>query len=175
LGTLVDHQSFTMDCFKPGATVKNSCVEGGGAVLTFTNTGESLVQLEVKKNGAVIDTVSVATGATETRTYPMAEDETATFRVTGGGFDSGDQQVTHNCVEATTTTTTPPTTTPPTTTPDTVEGNQVVRGTTLPRTGSASTTGLTTMAGLLLIVGGLMMALANRPVPATAFTRSRGR
>jgi LPXTG-motif cell wall-anchored protein len=99
----------------------------------------------------------------------MAEDETATYRVTGTGFDSGDQTFTHDCVAAESTTTT--------TVPDTVQGTEVVRATTLPRTGSGSTLPMSTTAGLLLMAGGLLLALANRPMPATASTstRSRGR
>jgi hypothetical protein len=181
-GTLIDHQSFTMDCFKPGAKIENSCTEGG-VLVTFTNTGSVPADLKVTKNGTVIDTVTVAVGKTEFRTYPMAEDETATFRVTGTNFDSGDQPITHNCIEAATTTTTPttappttPTTAPPTT-GATVQGTEVVRAATLPRTGAGATAGLSGSAGLLLVVGGLLMALANRPVPtmATSSTRSRGR
>jgi LPXTG-motif cell wall-anchored protein len=98
----------------------------------------------------------------------MAEDETAIYRVTGLGFDSGDFVATHDCVLAESTTTT---------VPDTVEGSNVARAATLPRTGASSTLPLSTMAGLLLMTGGLLLALANKPLPttATANTRSRGR
>jgi hypothetical protein len=179
-GVLIDHQSFTMDCFKPGAKIENSCSEGG-VLVTLTNTGSVPADLKVTKNGSVIDTVTVGVGKTVFRTYPMAEDETATFRVTGTNFDSGNQQITHHCIEAATTTSVPPTTAPPTTasptTPPTVQGTEVVRAATLPRTGAGTTAGLSATAGLLLVVGGLLMALANRPVPmvVTASSRSRGR
>jgi hypothetical protein len=172
-GTLIDHKSFTMDCVKPAVTVKNSCAKGG-ADFTLTNNGESPANLQIKKNGAVIDSVTVAAGATVTKTYAMAEDETSVFRVIGGTFDSGDQSVTHDCVLAESTTTTPPTTAPPTT-PPTVQGTEVVRGAALPRTGTASTLGLSAIAGLLLMVGGLLTAAANRPLPMTVMAKSRSR
>ncbi|MEY2431121.1 MAG: hypothetical protein QOC92_846 [Acidimicrobiaceae bacterium] len=175
-GVLVDHLSFTMDCFKPSAKIENSCAEGG-VLVTFTNTGSVPADLKVTKNGSAIDTVTVAVGKSVFRTYPMAEDETATFRVTGTNFDSGDQQIIHDCIDAATTTTVPPTTEGPSTTPPTVQGTEVVRAATLPRTGAGSTAGLSATAGILLVLGGVLMALSNRPVPmmATASMRSRGR
>jgi hypothetical protein len=161
---------FTFDCNAAGVTITNSCA-AGGVVVDFTNTGGAAAVLKVKKNGKTIDTVTVAAGGTEQRTYAMAEDETSTFEVTGNGFDSGAQSITHDCVAAESSTTT----TTSTTVPDTVQGTEVVRATTLPRTGSGSTLPMSTMAGLLLMTGGILLALANRPMPATANTRSRGR
>jgi LPXTG-motif cell wall-anchored protein len=169
---------FTFDCVHPGATITHSCAEG--VQIHFTNTGDSALEMTVTKNGNVIDTVGVAAHGTADRTYTMDEDETSTYRVSGGGFDSGAQQFTHDCVEASTTTTSTTSTTAPTTTstPDTVAGEEITRGTTLPRTGSSSTLPMTTMAGLLLMAGGLLLAAVNRPMPATASAtsrRSRGR
>ncbi|MEY2458458.1 MAG: hypothetical protein QOG30_288 [Acidimicrobiaceae bacterium] len=157
---------FTANCVDAGATITHSCADGGVNV-DFTNTGTESTQLTVTKGGVVIDTVTVAGGGTAHRTYPMAEDETATYRVTGGGFDSGDVPFTHDCVLAESTTTIP----------DTVQGTEVARAATLPRTGSGSTLPFTTLAGLLVMTGGLLLALVNRPTPttATARTRSRGR
>ena len=114
----------------------------------------------------------------EFRTLPdgSRQDEVSTYRMSGtNSRASGDQQITHNCVEGEVTTV-PPTTAPPTTAPPTVQGTEVARGTTLPRTGTG-TAGLSATAGLLLVIGGLLMALANRPMPtfAAASTRSRGR
>ena len=162
-------QEFTFDCLHPGAAITHTCAEG--VVIDFTNTGEAAGTLTVTKGGTVIDTVIVPGNGTAHRVYPMGEDETATYRVTGTGFDSGDQTFTHDCVAAESTTTTS------TTVPDTVQGTEVVRATTLPRTGSGSTLPMSTTAGLLLMAGGVLLALANRPVPtaASATTRSRGR
>jgi LPXTG-motif cell wall-anchored protein len=167
---------FTFDCVHPGAAITHTCDEG--VQIHFTNTGDSSLEMTVTKNGNVIDTVTVSANGSADRTYAMDEDETATYRVSGGGFDSGDVQFTHDCVESSTTTTS--TTTPSTSTsvPDTVAGEEITRGTTLPRTGSSSTLPMTTMAGLLLMAGGLLLAAVNRPMPATASTtsqRSRGR
>ena len=161
-------QEFTFDCIHPGATITHTCDEG--VHVHFTNTGESPLDMTVTKGGTVIDTVTVPGNGSADRTYAMAEDETATYRVTGGGFDSGDTPFTHDCVQ--------PSTTTSTTVPDTVQGNEIVRGTTLPRTGSSSTLPMSTLAGLLLMTGGVLLALVNRPMPATATTtsrRSRGR
>lgn len=160
-------QEFTFDCVGPGATITHSCAQG--VVIEFANNGEAPTTLVVTKGGEVIDTVDLAGNGTATRTYPMAEDETATYRVTGTGYDSGEQTFTHDCVAAESTTTT--------TEPDTVQGTEVVRSATLPRTGSSSTLPMSTVAGLLLMTGGVLLALANRPMPttATASSRSRGR
>ncbi|MEY2423370.1 MAG: hypothetical protein QOI95_3437 [Acidimicrobiaceae bacterium] len=160
-------QEFTFDCVGPSATITHTCA-AGGVVVDFANNGQTGTQLLVTKGGALIDTVNVAANGTAQRTYPMGEDESATYRVTGDGYDSGDVAFTHDCVLAESTTTS---------TPNSVQGTEVVRGTTLPRTGSSSTLPMSTMAGLLLMTGGLLLALANRPMPTalTANTRSRGR
>ncbi len=161
--TFVD-DDFTMDCFVPSAKIVNTCTTPEGATITFTNTGELPVDLTVTKNGTTIDTVTVAPGDTVTKTYPMAEDETSTFRVTGPDFDTGDQSITHDCVQVAGTEQTPPT--------------QVLAAE-LARTGPPSSMqGLVTLSGLLLMIGGLVMAFANRPLPPTAgawYGRSRGR
>ena len=130
--------------------------------------------MTVTKAGLLIDTVTVPGNGTAHRVYPMAEDETASYRVTGLGFDSGNLVFTHDCVLAVRRPPPPP---PPSPATHRVQGTEIVRGTTLPRTGSGSTMGLSTMAGLLLMTGGLLLALANRPMPttATATSRSRGR
>jgi hypothetical protein len=160
---------FTFNCVGPSATITHSCASGG-VVVDFANNGDSPTTIVVTKNGVTIDTVDLAAHGTATRTYPMAEDETSTFRATGTGYDSGEQTFTHDCVAAESSTTA-------TTEPDTVQGTEIVRSTTLPRTGSGSTLPMSTVAGLLLMTGGLLLALANRPMPttATANTRSRGR
>ena len=161
-------QEFTANCVGPSAAITHSCAAGGVNV-DFTNPGSGSSVMTVTKGGLVIDTVTVPGGNVPVhRTYSMGEDETAIYRVTGGGFDSGDVPFTHDCVLAESTTTT---------VPDTVQGTEVARATTLPRTGSGSTLPLSTMAGLLLMTGGLLLALVNRPMPAsaTARTRSRGR
>jgi hypothetical protein len=162
-------EEFTFDCVGPSATITHSCAQGG-VLIEFANNGDSPTTLVVTKNGITIDTVPLAANGTDSRTYAMAEDETATYRATGTGYDSGDVTFTNDCVAAESSTTT-------TTEPDTVQGTEVVRPATLPRTGSGSTLPMSTVAGLLLMTGGLLLALANRPMPttATASTRSRGR
>ena len=166
---LVD-SDFTMDCFNPQATIVNVCAAGGGgATITFTNTGgEVPVDLTVTKNGSTIDTVTVPADGTVTHTYALDEDETATFRVTGAGFDSGDQSLTHDCnqVQAVMVTTTTPQT------PDTVSGQ------TLPRTGAGSTKPLAWFGGILLLVGGLFLVIggeAKRRLAAVRSAHERGR
>ena len=159
---------FTFDCVGPGAAITHSCAQGG-VKIDFVNNGDSPTSLAVTKNGVLIDTVDLVAHGTDTRTYAMAEDETATYRATGTGYDSGDQTFTNDCVGGESTTTT--------SVPDTVQGTEVVRAGTLPRTGSDSTLPMSTVAGLLLMTGGVLLALANRPMPTTAAatTRSRGR
>lgn len=163
-GTLIDSQSVTMDCQQPTVGIVHDCGTGG-ATFTFSNTGESPSMVTVTKNGEVIDTVTVPGQSTSTKTYAMNEDETAMFRATGTGLDTGDQSVTFDCVEA------QQETTSSTTAPPAVQGEE------LARTGAASTVGLTTAAGLLLMLGGFFLAIANRPLPMATVdaTRSRGR
>ncbi|MGH9247647.1 MAG: hypothetical protein ACRD29_25720 [Acidimicrobiales bacterium] len=90
-------QTVSHDCQRPAVTVTDPCV-ANGARLTFTNSGALPVTLQVTKNGTVIDSVDVAAGGTESRTYPLSNGETATFRATGpGGFDSGPLGLTRSC------------------------------------------------------------------------------
>jgi hypothetical protein len=161
---------FTMDCFHPAATVQNVCAAGGGgATITFTNTGgEVPVDLTVTKNGSSIDTVTVPADGTVTKTYPLNEDETATFRVTGTDFDSGDQTVTHDCNQVQSLVLTPTTTTP----------QAPVSDETLPRTGAGSTKPLLWFGGTLLLVGGFFLVLggeAKRRLAAVRNSHERGR
>ncbi|MBV9253671.1 MAG: hypothetical protein JO054_05535 [Actinobacteria bacterium] len=88
--------SVTHDCTNPAAAITNSC-SAGGVVFKLTNTGLLPVSFELTKNGSHLDTVNVAAAGSATKTYAMAEDETATFRAKGSNFDSKDVQITHNC------------------------------------------------------------------------------
>jgi hypothetical protein len=90
--------SFLRDCEQPGASATNNCTDNG-TDLALSNSGESPATLTVTKNGAPIDTVTVPGGGAVFRSYPLAEDEIAIFRVTGPGFDSGALIVTHDCVQ----------------------------------------------------------------------------
>jgi LPXTG-motif cell wall-anchored protein len=180
-GNVIFTAPLTADCVHPSATITHSCAAGGVNV-DFANTGVLSAPMTVLKAGLVIDTVTVPASGTVHRTYPMAQGERATYRVTGPSYDSGDVAFVHDCILAESNTTVPTTSAPTTSVsassvPDTVEGASIVRGATLPRTGANSTPSLSTMAGLLLMVGGVLLALANKPAPmaATASTRSRGR
>ncbi len=105
-------------CEQPAAEITDSCVDGG-AVVGLTNDGASTTTFTIAKNGHTIDTVNVAGHSTARRTYPLAEDETATFTLgSPGGMADVERTITHDCdqpVTTTTTTTTPPRTTTPTT------------------------------------------------------------
>ncbi len=136
-GHVVDQATLTRHCIEGTVTFSASCAEGG-ATLTLVNAGQLPAVITLTKNGSVIDTITVDVAATLTRAYALEEDETATFRVTGPGFDSGDESVTLDCHE--------------------VAGTKFSR---LPTTGS-STQLLVTLAGLLLLVGGLMVAIPAR-------------
>ncbi|MEY2458793.1 MAG: hypothetical protein QOG30_623, partial [Acidimicrobiaceae bacterium] len=154
-GTEIYSASFTADCH-PGVSIISSCADHG-TVVSFTNTGQAPVVFTVTKGGAVIDTVTVAATGTAQRIYPMSEGETATYRVTGPGLDTGDQTITDTCVLA-----------QPGARPSApiVQGTEVTRGATLPRTGSSSTATLSALAGLLFMLGGVLLALVNRPTPS---------
>lgn len=92
------------DCRKPpepavpAASIVASCVEGG-ALVTLSNTGGTATTFTVTKAGSAVESVEVGPGGSATRTYPMAEDETAVFRATApGGFDTGPVSVTFDCL-----------------------------------------------------------------------------
>ncbi len=90
--------TFVRDCEHPGARVASNCTTRG-ADLTLTNTGDSTTTLTVTKGGLVLDTVVVGAGRAVFRSYPLAEDEFAVFRVTAPTFDSGSLIVIQNCVQ----------------------------------------------------------------------------
>lgn len=86
----------TLDCFKPSAIVTLECVTPYGAKVVATNSGQLPGTFVVTKNGTQIDSFQVAAGATETRKYPLADEERATFEVTGLATS---QEVFNNCLE----------------------------------------------------------------------------
>jgi len=149
---LLATETFTQDCVKPAVTITLSCEKG--ATLAFTNTGELPVTLTVTKGGTVIDTVTVPAGGSISKDYALAEDETATFRVTGSGFDSGNLAATHDCT--------------------TVLPFETTRPAALPRTG-ASIEPMLLLAGLLLAFGGMFVALGSGLVPALASSKRNQR
>jgi hypothetical protein len=151
-------QSITHDCVIPSVSLAEVCGTGGGAQMTFTNSGVSSVNLTVTKNGAVVDTATVAAGQTVTKTYALAEDETGTFRVTGPGYDSGALPVNHDCaqVQAFEATRSP----------------QAGSGQALARTG-ADVKPMLLLSALLLAVGGAFVGLSQ--LPALAVSRRNRR
>jgi hypothetical protein len=105
--TTVASETLTFDCINPAATMNQSCVAGGVQV-NLTNTGAQLpVEFTVTKNGSELEKVTVPAGGQQSRTYPMVEDETSTFAVSGGGF-SASNPFTFNCVEGNVVTQPPP-------------------------------------------------------------------
>jgi hypothetical protein len=98
-GFVSDAVELVHNCTNPGASVTQSC-QAGGAVFTLTNTGGALpISFDVFKNGTKVESVAVAANATVSRTYAMAEDETASFRATSGVFDSGEKVLVHDCTQ----------------------------------------------------------------------------
>jgi hypothetical protein len=134
-GMTVESATVTRDCEMPAVVAIANC-SFRGAQLTMTNSGQSPSDLSVAKGDETVDVVTVDSGGSVVREYPMAEDEHAAFRVTGAGFDSGELAVTLDCA--------------------------FVLATTLPHTG-APTGPLTTVAGGLLLVGGVCVAVPARP------------
>lgn len=136
-------QAITQDCVNPSASLREECAANGGAQFTYTNSGASSVDLTVTKNGTVIDTVTVPAGQTVTKTYPLAEDETGTFRVTGPGYDSGALPVNHDCAQ--------------------VLPFEAERGSAaLARTGS-EVEPMLLLSALLLVLGGAFVGLGQLP------------
>ncbi len=153
------------NCEHPSAHITDSCT-AGGAVVSVANDGASTTTFTARKNGHVIDTIDVAARTTAARTYPLNEDETATFTVSStGGMADIHKTITHNCH---------PPVTPPNTPPVTQVAPAVARQTlgttdtsalaaaaagseqTLPLTGSEPAP--LTAAGLgLLCLGGLLV------------------
>jgi hypothetical protein len=115
-------------------------------------------------------TTTTTTTSTSTTTTTLVTTTTNPCEETTTTVDNGSTTTTNpECETTTTTEEVLPSSTVATTTPDTVQGVQ------LARTGANSTAQMTTYAGLLLVIGGALMALANWPVPAAATNRSRGR
>ena len=136
--------TFVRDCEHPGATAMNNCNERGADVV-ISNAGDAPATLEISKDGVPIDVVVVPGSDVVSRFYPLAEDELATFRVTGDGFDSGPLIVNHDCAQVSA--------------PPTVVVSPPATG--LPVTG-ATTTPVAVTGALLLAVGMLAMLGAGR-------------
>jgi hypothetical protein len=160
--------TFTRDCEQPASSATHDC-DTGGAVLTLSNVGPSPTVLSVTEDAALIDTVTVDGGTSIVRTYPQAEDQIATFRVTGpGGFDSGDLVVAFDCIQLGPSSETP------------VQGRvEAVVASRLAFTGGS--TGTLAVPGAIMIMVGLLalvssrtglVSLMDRPVDAGPFLPS---
>ena len=138
--------TFARDCEQPAALAGTSCARTGADVV-LGNSGPSPTTLTVTENGTLIDTVVVPGFTAVRRIYPLVEDEIATFRVVGAGFDSGDLNVSRDCVE--------------------VGGVIVVRAPTPPTTTALAFTGASSqpiaLTGFLLLgLGGLALVASRR-------------
>lgn len=168
-GTQLASLDIVPDCFKPAVATAMACASGGAA-FTFSNpAGQAAVSLTVKKEGDTIDTVVVDPDKSVVKTYAMAEDATASFRVTGPDFDSGAKPFTLDCFQqvASTTTTAGGGFEAAGDPGDDDSGDPGAeardgraRGGELPKTGS--TIGPLVLAGLALAAGGIVLVGAAR-------------
>ncbi|HUR23561.1 MAG TPA: LPXTG cell wall anchor domain-containing protein [Acidimicrobiales bacterium] len=83
---------------QPAATIVPSCADHG-ALVTLTNPGGTATTFTILKDTLPVDTVAVPAGGSVTRTYPVPEGQTASFRATApGGYDTGAVSVTIDCL-----------------------------------------------------------------------------
>ncbi len=96
--TVLATQEINNDCLIPSAEIVDSC-ESAGALVTLTNGGVLPVEFIVLKNGTEVAKKSVIMGSPQTLTFPMDEDETATFLVQAEGETMADVTRTfkHDC------------------------------------------------------------------------------
>lgn len=81
----------------PSARISDASCSSNGVTISFSNTGAASAEFTVKKDGEVIDTVTVEAGGQATREYSLEEDETATFRVQSSGMEDVVRTVTLDC------------------------------------------------------------------------------
>jgi uncharacterized protein (DUF983 family) len=144
---------FTRDCEQPEAFAASNCTVDGADV-TLTNLGASPTVLDVAKNSQPLDSVVVPGNDSVVRTYLLAEDEVAVFRVTGENFDSGDLEVVHDCVQVLA----PPTVTREVPSPP---ASSAPPPATVAFTG-ASSVPLAVIGGLLTLTGSLAILAGHR-------------
>lgn len=158
----------TFDCVNPDATFVHSCVPAGEQI-TLTNTGAELpVEFTVSKNGTELEKVTVVAGGQVSKTYPMAEDETSTFAVSGAGVTKT-ATVTHDCVLGTqfNNPSVNPTATQTGPQPTQVKGEKIqspeVEGEALPRTGlNEDRSFRLAMVALILLLAGAGIVMTGR-------------
>jgi len=162
-----------VDCQQPEVLPSTiECVKGG-FVVKVGNEGGTPSEVTVKKDGAVVTTVTVPAQGTAEVLVPMDEGQTATIEVVSGDQVLQTITATKRCEDPTTTTTQPGSTTSSqpgattTSSPTQVLGAQVsappaatTTGGTLPYTGSNSL--LLAASALMLAVGGALLLYASR-------------
>lgn len=97
--SLFDRQPFPHDCGAPQAEIAPSCASGG-AVVTLVNLGADPADLTVRRDGDVVQTVTLAGGGQASRVpVSIAEGATALVTVDDGNGTIASQQVTRHCTQ----------------------------------------------------------------------------
>jgi len=140
-GDGIDQQvTGTRDCQKPKPSVDDEVVcATGGLNVVLRNTGEDVATFVITSPalpGGVTE-VTLGASAIQSVLIPLAEDASATVKVTSGDQVLFEKNLTRDCEK--------------------VQGVVV-----LPRTGAANTTGLLSLAGALLLVGLALVAGGRR-------------
>jgi len=172
-GTSLDAIAVTVDCQDAQVSGITTSCEEGGEIVNVTNDGGSPVDLTVKKDGAVVATVTVPAEGTNAVLVPMTNGQTSLITVLDGISVIFETTVTHTCLDPTTTTTAGEATTTTTTATTTVESTPTTVGTpqvrvrgidvdrgTLPTTGSSSTGWV--LLALALLLGGVSLVRMTR-------------
>lgn len=99
-GMTTKTESVKLDCQKPAATVADQDCAKSGIDVNLTNLGGELpVTFSVQKNSDTPVSVEVGPNATVVHNVAVAEDETATIKVTAPGMTDVTRTVTRNCIE----------------------------------------------------------------------------
>jgi hypothetical protein len=99
-GMTTKTQSVKLDCEKPAASVADQDCAKSGIDVTLTNLGGELpVTFSVQKGSDAPASVVVGPNATVVHNVAVAEDETATIKVTAPGMTDVTKTVTRDCIE----------------------------------------------------------------------------
>jgi hypothetical protein len=142
-GNVLGSEELTRDCFDSSATITAECVDEtvGQITVTITNDGELDGEYAVTKDGVLLDTVAVAAGVSATVNSAIAQGASATVAINGPDGEIASDTVSADCVA-----------------PNVIERPETPRTpAVLPATGTSTTAPLLTIAGLLLLGGGLLL------------------
>jgi hypothetical protein len=151
-GEFVADAAVEQSCPAPAVTGLTTSCAAHGVAAALANTGTADATFQVTKDATLVsDGVVVTGGGTAQVVVPFLEDETATVAVSSGGTVLASDSFTLDCAQVGGIQITPTT-------------NAATSSTVLPVTG-APTRGLTIIAGVMLVVGGILVLIGRARAP----------